>query len=221
MRHNDQVEQWDRDTFFHPSTHLGEFARGNLPHRVIKGGAGEVILAQATLDASSQEFTDSPYLMLSYAVEGGGTYFRKSELGTIDGVMRPGTAALALPHSVAIGRSPKASLLGLAVSKTRAEYELEEIGGIDCLHAAASQLLTDPLIPNLMSAMQTEAAIHGFSTTYFDHAIGLTLRHLSKVSMPYRTSRKTQALSPRYLQFTCFQLLLRKTSATGRDQRSD
>lgn len=40
MRHNDQLEQWDRDHFFHPSTHLAEFARGNLPHRVIKGGTG-------------------------------------------------------------------------------------------------------------------------------------------------------------------------------------
>jgi L-2,4-diaminobutyrate transaminase len=27
-RHNDQLEQWDRESFFHPSTHLAEFARG-------------------------------------------------------------------------------------------------------------------------------------------------------------------------------------------------
>ena len=39
MLHNDQLEQWDRDNFFHPSTHLAEFARGNIPHRVIKGGS--------------------------------------------------------------------------------------------------------------------------------------------------------------------------------------
>ena len=40
MLHNDQLAQWDRDTFFHPSTHLAEFARGNLPHRVVTGGSG-------------------------------------------------------------------------------------------------------------------------------------------------------------------------------------
>lgn len=40
MLHNDQLEQWDRDNFFHPSTHLAEFARGNLPQRVIKGASG-------------------------------------------------------------------------------------------------------------------------------------------------------------------------------------
>ena len=40
MLHNDQLEQWDRENFFHPSTHLAEFARGNIPHRVITGGTG-------------------------------------------------------------------------------------------------------------------------------------------------------------------------------------
>lgn len=40
MLHNDQLEQWDRENFFHPSTHLAEFSRGNLPHRVITGGTG-------------------------------------------------------------------------------------------------------------------------------------------------------------------------------------
>ena len=40
MLKNDQLEAWDRENFFHPSTHLAEFARGNLPHRVITGGKG-------------------------------------------------------------------------------------------------------------------------------------------------------------------------------------
>lgn len=37
---NDLLEQWDRENFFHPSTHLAEFARGNIPHRVVTGGQG-------------------------------------------------------------------------------------------------------------------------------------------------------------------------------------
>ena len=40
MLHNDKLEQWDRENFFHPSTHLADFARGNVPHRVITGGSG-------------------------------------------------------------------------------------------------------------------------------------------------------------------------------------
>ncbi len=40
MLKNDMLESWDRENFFHPSTHLAEFARGNLPHRVVTGGEG-------------------------------------------------------------------------------------------------------------------------------------------------------------------------------------
>ena len=40
MLRNDQLDQWDRDNFFHPSTHLADFARGNLPNRVVTGGQG-------------------------------------------------------------------------------------------------------------------------------------------------------------------------------------
>ncbi len=40
MLRNDQLDAWDRENFFHPSTHLAEFARGNLPQRVVTGGEG-------------------------------------------------------------------------------------------------------------------------------------------------------------------------------------
>ncbi len=43
MSNNDQLESWDRENFFHPSTHLAEFARGNLPNRVITSGQGVYI----------------------------------------------------------------------------------------------------------------------------------------------------------------------------------
>ncbi|MBP1849503.1 aspartate aminotransferase family protein [Rhizobium halophytocola] len=40
MLTNDQLGQWDRETFFHPSTHLAQHARGETPTRVITGGSG-------------------------------------------------------------------------------------------------------------------------------------------------------------------------------------
>ncbi len=40
MLRNDQLEAWDRDNFFHPSTHLAAFARGEAPQRVVTGGSG-------------------------------------------------------------------------------------------------------------------------------------------------------------------------------------
>ena len=40
MLKNDQLDQWDRDNFFHPSTHLAQHARGESPNRIVTGGSG-------------------------------------------------------------------------------------------------------------------------------------------------------------------------------------
>ncbi len=43
MLKNDQLDQWDRETFFHPSTHLAQHARGESASRVIRTGGGVFI----------------------------------------------------------------------------------------------------------------------------------------------------------------------------------
>lgn len=43
MLRNDHLDQWDRENFFHPSTHLAQFARGDLPNRIVTGGKGVYI----------------------------------------------------------------------------------------------------------------------------------------------------------------------------------
>ncbi|SEW18786.1 L-2,4-diaminobutyrate transaminase [Aliiroseovarius sediminilitoris] len=40
MLHNDQLDAWDRENFFHPSTHLAQHARGESPTRVIRTASG-------------------------------------------------------------------------------------------------------------------------------------------------------------------------------------
>ena len=40
---NDILTKWDRENFFHPSTHLAQFARGDMPNRIITGGKGVYI----------------------------------------------------------------------------------------------------------------------------------------------------------------------------------
>ncbi len=40
LRNDDQLAQWDRDTFFHASTHLAQHARGETPTRVISTASG-------------------------------------------------------------------------------------------------------------------------------------------------------------------------------------
>ena len=43
MLRNDQLDQWDRENFFHPSSHLAQHARGEAPNRVIKSASGVFI----------------------------------------------------------------------------------------------------------------------------------------------------------------------------------
>ena len=40
MLKNDQLDRWDRENFFHPSTHLAQHARGETPSRIITSAKG-------------------------------------------------------------------------------------------------------------------------------------------------------------------------------------
>lgn len=51
---NDQLTQWDHDHFFHPSTHLAQFARRDMGNRIIQGAQGVHITdreGRSSLDA--------------------------------------------------------------------------------------------------------------------------------------------------------------------------
>ncbi|MBD1545629.1 aspartate aminotransferase family protein [Roseibium aggregatum] len=43
MLKNDRLDEWDRSSFFHPSTHLAQHARGESPNRIVTGGSGVFI----------------------------------------------------------------------------------------------------------------------------------------------------------------------------------
>lgn len=43
LENRDTLEAWDRDHFFHPSTHLAQFARGEAPERIVESGEGVYI----------------------------------------------------------------------------------------------------------------------------------------------------------------------------------
>lgn len=53
-RPDNELDAWDRDHFFHPSTHMGQHARGETPNRIITGGEGVYIVdrdGKRSLDA--------------------------------------------------------------------------------------------------------------------------------------------------------------------------
>ena len=43
LEQSNELTAWDRDHFFHPSTHMGQHARGEMPNRVMAGGEGVTI----------------------------------------------------------------------------------------------------------------------------------------------------------------------------------
>lgn len=43
MLTNDELAKWDRENFFHPSTHLAQFSRGEAPQRIVETGEGVFI----------------------------------------------------------------------------------------------------------------------------------------------------------------------------------
>jgi L-2,4-diaminobutyrate transaminase len=43
MRNDDQLAEWDRENFFHPSTHLAQHARGEVPTRIMRTASGVFI----------------------------------------------------------------------------------------------------------------------------------------------------------------------------------
>jgi L-2,4-diaminobutyrate transaminase len=51
---DNELSAWDRDHFFHPSTHMGQHARGETPNRIVTGGEGVYIVdrdGRRSLDA--------------------------------------------------------------------------------------------------------------------------------------------------------------------------
>ena len=54
MLTNDQIAAWDRESFFHPSTHLAQHARGETPSRIIKTAHGSTIV-----DRDGRELLDA------------------------------------------------------------------------------------------------------------------------------------------------------------------
>jgi len=54
LQNRDELDAWDREHFFHPSTHMAAHARGETPNRIIEGGEGVYIVdrdGKRSLDA--------------------------------------------------------------------------------------------------------------------------------------------------------------------------
>jgi hypothetical protein len=54
LSRGNELDAWDRDHFFHPSTHMGARARGESPNRIMAGGEGVSVV-----DAKGKKSVDA------------------------------------------------------------------------------------------------------------------------------------------------------------------
>ncbi len=140
---------------------------------------GISLLGHANFDASEGEFEASPHLMLTLCTSQIGRMGRFSNGLNIEGVIRPGTFAMALPNTPAQGYWSKTQMLGIAINLEKLSDYSDNNYSIDDLLPAASCLHNDPLLSSVMLAMLRDAELHGMSSAFFEQGLCLLLKHLT------------------------------------------
>ncbi len=159
-----------------------------------------ILAVTSKLEAMENEFEISPRLMITLSLKKAGRLLRTGDWGKVDGILEPGTIALALPYTKAEGFSPEAEMLGIAIDAEKVEAILADSGGIDALHPAASSLTKDSLIESVMIALWRDAQTHGLSSAFFDQGIDLILKRLTKVEVQEKSFRSVGRFSEGQLQ---------------------
>jgi AraC family transcriptional regulator len=159
---------------------VAEFAVEAQP--VLSNASGSILMARASFPEFEGAFQLTPRLMISLCLSGSGRLRRSTELGSIEGVMRPGTFALALPNTQGDGFTPAADMLGLSIGSA----ELENLGlpTAEDLIPAASAIRNDPLISSVMRAIWLDAEANGMSSLFFQHGVALILKRLADMQSP-------------------------------------
>lgn len=149
---------------------------------VLSSASGSILMARARFDAFEGSFQTTPRLMIALCISGGGRFLRSTDLGQVQGIMRAGNFAIALPNTPAEGLAPAAEMLGLSIGET----ELANFGispdGVD-LHSAASAIRSDPLISAVMKAIWLDAETNGMNSLFLQEGISVILKRLSKLEV--------------------------------------
>ncbi|MDE8604337.1 AraC family transcriptional regulator [Marinomonas sp. RSW2] len=153
---------------------------GIIPTLSISDKKGECLLAHADFMAFEGNFSakPSPFLMLNLCTGHIGRMKREGEGPSLEGVLRPGTVAMALPGTIASGYWPQTQMLGIAIKLDA--FTLDNAGGfyVENLIPAASSLHNDPLLTAVMTALWRDAEVHGLSGAFFEQGIYTLLNRL-------------------------------------------
>lgn len=189
--------QSERETFERNVAAIASDARP-----VLSNANSTILMARASFDASAGAYETTPRLMIALCMSGTGRFMRATEFGRVEGVMRLGTFALALPNTPAEGFTPAADMLGLSIGSA----ELKALGltaNGDELIAAASALQTDPLISAVMRAIWLDAEAHGMSSLFFQEGVALILKRLSEARLAEPAEAAARPLAAQRLAQIC------------------
>lgn len=168
---------------------------GAPPSLLLSNKSGSMLLAHTEFSDFEGLYAPSPFLMMTLCTARTGRFRRAASNAIVEGVMRPGTVALALPNTAAEGFWPKAAMLGIAIDLTRQESLTSGEEIIDRLSAAGSALHRDPLLSSVMESLWRDAEAHGLGSAFFDHGIALLLKRLADFQGPQGPRRQTHALA--------------------------
>ena len=162
--------------------------------------SGTTLLVVSSLGETDSEFESSPYLMMSMALGRAGKMRKTGDWGTVEGSFRPCTLAVTLPKTRAVGFTPKARMLGIAVSADKVDSIVSDFGGREALLPAVSKLHNDQLCTSVLTALWQDALVHGLSSAFFDHGLDLILRRLTTQHSKLPSPRAVKPLSSKQLQ---------------------
>ena len=158
------------------------------------------LLAHAKFDAAEGDYAPAPWLMLNLCSGHTGRIKRVGDGPPLEGVIRPGTVAIALPNTAATGYWSKTQMLGIAVNLQSPSFTYEQALTADSLLAAASELHNDQLLTSVMTALWRDAEFHGLSGAFFEQGIHLLIKHLSHYRNPQPKQLTTHPLKGARLQ---------------------
>ena len=161
---------------------------GVSPNISIAAPNGIGLLAHAKFEASEGEYAPAPCLMLTLCTAHTGRMKRVGDGPPLEGVLRPGTVAIALPNTAATGYWSKMQMLGIAVNLDALTTNDNMITTEDLLPAAA-QLHNDALLTSVMTALWRNAEVHGLSGAFFEQGISVLLKRLTQ----FRNTPRTQS----------------------------
>lgn len=154
---------------------------GVNPSISIADRQGIALLAHASFDAAEGDYSPAPWLMLNLCTGHIGHMRRVGDGPQLEGVLRPGTVAIALPNTAASGYWPKTQMLGIAVNLDALQDASDRPITSDALVESASRLHNDALLTSVMTALWRDAEVNGLSGAFFEHGIHVLLNRLTSI----------------------------------------